>query len=127
MERTTAAPGITVEDLAPGTATARSTVTPAMLNGHGTTHGGDVFLLADTAFALACNTRSAAVAASCDVDVLEPTTAGETSVAVATERAVRGRSGVHDVTVRRDGRTVAELRGRRRTPAPASTGTEETP
>ncbi len=119
--------GITVEDVAPGTATARLTVTPAMLNGHDTTHGGYVFLLADTAFAFACNTRSVAVAASCDVDFLEPTTAGDELVAVASERVLRGRSGVYDVTVSRDGRTVAEFRGRSRSIAPqptdSSTGT----
>ena len=107
--------GITVADVAPGTATARMTITPAMLNGHGTTHGGYVFLLADTAFAFACNTRSVAVAASCDVDFLEPTTAGDALVATATERAVRGRSGIYDVTVTRDGAVVAEFRGRSRT------------
>ncbi len=110
--------GMTVEAVAPGTATARLTVTPAMLNGHDTTHGGYVFLLADTAFAFACNTRSVAVAASCDVDFLEPTTAGDELVALATERVVRGRSGVYDVTVSRDGVTVAEFRGRSRSIAP---------
>ena len=119
-----AALGVTVEAVAPGTATARMTVTPAMLNGHGTTHGGYVFLLADTAFAFACTTRSVAVAASCAVDFLEPTTAGDELVAVATERVVRARSGIYDVTVSRGGRAVAELRGRSRTvparaPAPA--------
>lgn len=118
--------GITVDGVAPGTATARMTVTPAMLNGHGTTHGGYVFLLADTAFAFACNTRSVAVAASCDVDFLEPTTADDELVAVATERVLRGRSGIYDVTVSRDGATVAELRGRSRTVPARSPAPQET-
>ena len=39
-----------------GTATVRMTVTPAMINGHALAHGGYLFLLADTAFAFACNT-----------------------------------------------------------------------
>lgn len=47
--------GIEISELAPGSATVTVTVGETMVNGHGITHGGYVFLLADTAFALACN------------------------------------------------------------------------
>jgi acyl-CoA thioesterase len=52
-----AALGIELTELAEGRAVCRMTVTGQMINGHGLCHGGYVFLLADTAFACACNTR----------------------------------------------------------------------
>jgi acyl-CoA thioesterase len=76
-----------------------------------------VFLLADTAFAFACNTYGAVtVAAACDVVFVEPARLGDELVAEAGERLRFGRSGVYDVTVRRpDGTVVAEFRGSSRT------------
>jgi acyl-CoA thioesterase len=109
--------GITVESVAPGRATASMSVTGAMLNGHRIVHGGYVFLLADTAFAFACNTYGQrTVAAGCDIVFLEPVREGDRLVAEAVERVRVGRRGVYDVTVRRnDGAVVAELRGFSRT------------
>jgi acyl-CoA thioesterase len=107
--------GIQVRDVGPGRATAVMTVTAAMVNGHGICHGGYVFLLADTAFAFACNTHGpAVVAAGADVTFLAPVRAGDELVAEGVERVVRGRSGLYDVTVRRAGEVVAEFRGRSR-------------
>jgi len=110
--------GIAVQDVAPGRATVRMTVTAAMVNGHGTCHGGYLFLLADTAFGLACNSHGeATVAAGADIVFVEPAHRGDDLVAVAVERVRRGRSGVYDVTVRRagsSGAVVAEMRGRSR-------------
>jgi acyl-CoA thioesterase len=110
--------GITVDGVAPGRATARMAVTGAMVNGHGIAHGGYVFLLADTAFAFACNTYDQrTVAAGGDIVFVAPAAAGDRLVATAEERVRAGRSGVYDITVRReaDGAVVAELRGRSRT------------
>jgi acyl-CoA thioesterase len=106
--------GIVLEDVGPGRATARMTVTAAMVQGHGTCHGGYLFLLADTAFAFACNTRGTTVASGADVEFLAPVHEGDELVASARERALRGRSGVYDVTVRRGEEPVAEFRGRSR-------------
>ncbi len=54
-----------------GQATVRMTVTAEMVNGHAITHGGYVFILADTAFACACNSHGpVTVAASADIDFL---------------------------------------------------------
>jgi acyl-CoA thioesterase len=108
--------GITIEDVAAGRATARMTVRDDMLNGHGICHGGYVFTLADTAFAFACNTYDdVTVAAGADVTFLAPVHAGTDLVAVAVERARRGRSGLYDVTVSTAaGDMVAEFRGRSR-------------
>lgn len=107
--------GIRIRDVSPGRATATMRVTPAMINGHGTGHGGYLFLLADTAFAFACNTRGASVvAAGADVTFLAPVAEGDELVAEAVERILRGRSGLYDVTVRRGDDPVLEFRGRSR-------------
>ncbi len=107
--------GIELGPVSPGRASASMTVRRDMVNGHGTCHGGYLFLLADTAFAFACNTRGPAVAAGADVEFLAPVHEGDELVATAVERVVRGRRGVYDVTVRRGQESVAEFRGRSRT------------
>ena len=117
FERDTAvrALDITISDVAPGRATATMRVTSAMVQGHGTCHGGYLFLLADTAFAYACNTDGPAVAAGADVEFLAPVHEGDLLLATAQERVLRGRSGIYDVTVRRGDESVLEFRGRSRT------------
>ena len=109
--------GIQIEQVAPGEATARMQVRDTMLNGHAICHGGYVFLLADTAFAFACNTYGpTTVAAACDVVFLGPAHLGDELIAEATERQRFGRSGIYDVTVRLPDTTViAEFRGHSRT------------
>lgn len=108
--------GVQLTEVGPGRATATMTITEAMLNGHGIAHGAFVFLLADTTFAVACNSYGPrTLAAGCDITYLSPARAGDVLVAEAVERARLGRSGVYDVSVRRtDGSPVAELRGRSR-------------
>ena len=114
--------GIQITDVAPGRATARMQVRDTMLNGHAICHGGYVFLLADTAFAFACNTYGpTTVAAACDVVFLGPAHLGDDLIAEATERHRYGRSGIYDVTVRRaapDLTVIAEFRGHSRTLRP---------
>ena len=108
--------GIAISDVAPGRATATMRVVDTMVNGHGVGHGGYVALLADTAFAFACNTYDArTVAQGFDISLLAPVYAGDELVATAVERFRRGRSGLYDVTVRRGDEVVAEFRGRSRT------------
>ena len=105
--------GIEIHDAVEGSAQVSMKVTPPMLNGHGTCHGGYLFLLADTAFALACNSHGPpAVAAGADVAFLAPAYEDDLLVATAVERVLRGRSGLCDVTVTRGGEVVAEFRGR---------------
>ncbi|CAI7642622.1 unnamed protein product [Penicillium discolor] len=81
------------------------------------THGGLVFALADTAFAIACNEDDrVTVAAGADISFLKPTVAGQTLTATAIRRTRTGRSGLYDVTVvDEQGDAVAEFRGRSRT------------
>src|SRR2546423_2938401 len=55
--------GIRLDDVTPGRASLRMRVTATMVNGHGMAHGGDLFLLADAAFAYACNSPGPGTAA----------------------------------------------------------------
>ena len=107
--------GMELAEVGGGTAVVRMTVTSAMVNGHGIAHGGFVFLLADTAFACACNSGGVVtVAAGADISFVAPAREGDVLVATASERVSYGRSGIYDVTVRRGGDVIAEFRGRSR-------------
>jgi acyl-CoA thioesterase len=109
--------GMTVIDRSPGHSVVRMTVTDDMTNGFAITHGGFVFALADTAFAIACNLgENLTVAAGADITFLKPTRAGDELTATADRRAQSGRSGLYDVeVVDAGGEIVAEFRGRSRT------------
>jgi acyl-CoA thioesterase len=109
--------GMTVIDRAAGHSVVRMTVTDEMTNGFAITHGGLVFALADTAFAIACNSgENLTVAAGADITFLKPTHAGDELTATADLRALSGRSGLYDVeVVDSAGAIVAEFRGRSRT------------
>jgi acyl-CoA thioesterase len=110
--------GMELVSLDAGRAAVRMRVTAAMVNGHAIAHGGFVFALADSAFALACNSHGpVTVAAGCDITFVAPARLDDVLVAEAVERARFGRSGLTDVSVRREpsGELVAELRGRSRT------------
>lgn len=104
--------GITLDDVAPGRAVLGMRVAETMVNGHGFAHGGYLFLLADAAFAYACNSHGpVAVAQSAQVMFFRPAEVGDTLSATAVERARQGRTGLYDVTVRRDDDVIAEFRG----------------
>jgi acyl-CoA thioesterase len=99
-----------------GAAVLRMTVTSAMVNGHRIAHGGFLFLLADSAFACACNSHGpVTVAAAADIDFIAPAYEGDVLVATAHERTRFGRSGIYDVSVLRGDEVIAEFRGRSRT------------
>jgi acyl-CoA thioesterase len=100
---------------ADGTAVVQLTIGADMVNGHAIAHGGYVFMLADTAFACACNGRGpVTVAAGADITFIAPAREGDVLVATAAERISYGRSGIYDVTVRRGDGVIAEFRGRSR-------------
>jgi acyl-CoA thioesterase len=85
-----------------------------MTNGFHITHGGLVFALADTAFAIACNeTDNLTVSSGADITFLKSTRSGQTLTATAVRRVLSGRTGLYDVTVIDEtGDVVAEVRGR---------------
>lgn len=107
--------GMVVERDEPGHAVVTMTVREDMLNGFAITHGGLVFTLADTAFALACNEDHphVTVAGGADITFLKSTTTGQVLTATAVRRVVSGRNGLYDITVTDEtGDLVAEMRGR---------------
>ena len=109
--------GMQIVSVGPGTATLSMTVREDMINGWDLCHGGLIASLADSAFAFACNSYgTVTVASGFDVTLLESARLGDELVAVAVERARRGRSGLYDVTVTRasDDTVIAEFRGRSR-------------
>ncbi|MGN6218826.1 MAG: hydroxyphenylacetyl-CoA thioesterase PaaI [Microbacterium sp.] len=109
-----AALGMVVERDEPGESVVSMRVRDDMTNGFAITHGGMVFALADTAFAIACNEDDGVtVAAGADISFLKATHAGQTLTAHARRRIVSGRNGLYDVTVTDEtGEVVAEFRGR---------------
>ena len=114
-DRASRALGIEVIAQGEGTATLRMTVTPSMVNGHGTAHGGYLFLLADSAFACACNSHGpVTVASGADITFVAPAHEGDTLVATAREVTRFGRSGIYDVSVVRGDTVIAEFRGHSR-------------
>jgi len=104
--------GIRVEGASGGRAVAVLEVTPHMANGHGIAHGGFVFSVADTAFAMAANTLGTGIAtADASITYLAPAHVGEQLIAAAEVTFNEGRRVIVDVTVRSGSRTVAIYRG----------------
>jgi len=100
-------------ELTPGRAVVAMTVTESMANFHGTAHGGALFTLADTAFALSCNSHGTpAVALSVTMDYMAPARPGDRLVAMAEEAQRTKRTGSYHITVTANGETkIAFFRG----------------
>ena len=94
-DRASRALGMAVTAIAPGSATLTMTVRDDMLNGFDICHGGFITLLADSAFAFACNSRNqVTVAQACDIVFVAPARRGDLLVAEARERTAFGRNGI---------------------------------
>lgn len=115
-DRASAGLGMVVHGAPVGQAVVSMLIREDMLNGFDVTHGGFVFALADTAFAIACNEdEQVTLAAGAEISYLRSTTAGQTLTATAVRRSRFGRSGIYDVQVTCGTDVVAEFRGRSRT------------
>jgi len=106
--------GMMLDQIRPGYARMSMRVREDMLNGHGTCHGGYIFMLADSAFAFACNSHNFnTVGAGCSIDYLSPGRAGDVLSAEAVEQALSGKTGVYDIVItNQEGRKVALFRGK---------------
>ncbi len=106
--------GIEISQVAPGFARLSMRVGEKLTNGHGLCHGGYIFILADTAFAYACNTYDQrAVASGASIEFVAPAQVGDTLVAEALEQLRAGRRGVYDIRVsNQHGALIALFRGR---------------
>ena len=111
---TSQALGMLLAEIRPGYARMTMPVRRDMLNGHATCHGGYIFMLADSAFAFACNSHNHnTVGAGCTIDYLAPGREGDLLTAEATEQALSGKTGVYDIRVQnQEGRTIALFRGK---------------
>src|ERR1700682_21183 len=108
--------GMQLVEVKSGSATLSMTVQPHMVNGQRIAHGGFIFLLADSAFAFACNSHNErAVAAQCSISFIKPGKLGDPLVATARDLSRTGRSGIYEVRVSVDDTAIAELRGHSRT------------
>jgi acyl-CoA thioesterase len=108
--------GMEILELRAGEAVLAMTIQPHMVNGLGIAHGGFIFLLADSAFAFACNSRNErTVAAQSNISFVQPARLGDRLLARAREISRTGRSGIYDVSVTVDDAAIAELRGHSRT------------
>ena len=108
--------GMEILQVKPGEATLTMTVQPHMVNGQRIAHGGFIFLLADSAFAFACNSHNErTVAAQCNIAFIKPGKLGDRLVAVAREISRTERSGIYDIRVTVDDTAIAEMRGHSRT------------
>jgi len=106
--------GITVDAAGPGYARLIMKIRPDMINGAGICHGGMITMLADAAFAFACNSyNKVTLATGITVDFITPANQGDLLTATASEVSRTARTGVYDVTViNQHDKIVAVLRGR---------------
>lgn len=106
--------GMRLQEVRPGFARLLMSVRADMLNGHGMCHGGIMFSLADSAFAVACNTHNAVtVAAAASIDFVASARLRDELVAEAREIWRSKRSGIYEVIVSNQrGEPLALFRGR---------------
>jgi acyl-CoA thioesterase len=102
--------GAVIEIVKPGHSRVTLTVTDDMTNFHGTTHGGIIFALGDTAFAAASNSYGqTAVALNVAINFLRPSRSGDRLVAEAVEHHRAGPTALYDITIKnhRTGELIA--------------------
>ncbi|WP_431034098.1 hydroxyphenylacetyl-CoA thioesterase PaaI [Pseudomonas yamanorum] len=106
--------GMRLLSVAPGCARLGMSVRADMIQGHGTCHGGYLFALADSAFALACNSyNDATVALGCSIDYIAPAHLGDTLSADCREQSRSGRTGNYDVRIENQlGQLIALFHGK---------------
>ena len=106
--------GMRLLSAGPGSARVEMNVRVDMIQGHGTCHGGYLFALADSAFALAYNSyNEATVAIGCSIDYIAPARAGDTLSAVCIEQSRSGRTGNYDVRIENhQGQLIALFHGK---------------
>ncbi len=104
--------GLRGEILAPGAARMEARLGPEHLNNWGSAHGGFLFTLADSAFALASNSHGpTAVSLSAHMTYFRPTRVGDTLEALAREVSLTRRTAVYPVDVRCGDDLIAQFTG----------------
>lgn len=113
-DRASQALGMRIVSVGEGRSEVSMVVRGDMLSGHGLVHGGMVFSLADSAFALACNSRNhISYAMSCSIDFVRPAVLGDKLTAKAQEQSLTRSSGFYEITVsNQNDKVIAHFRGR---------------
>jgi len=115
--------GIELMEAGEGRAAVKMAITDRHRNGHGTVHGGAIFTLADTAFALASNSHGIPAAAiNASISYVKSATSG-TLFAQAEEFSINPKIATYIVRVTdEDGENIAIFQGMvyRKTPRPHS-------
>ncbi|GHF10972.1 phenylacetic acid degradation protein PaaD [Kordiimonas sediminis] len=106
--------GVTIDSIEDGKASVSMDLKPEHLNFAGTAHGGVLFSLADSAFALACNTRhNLNVASGCSIEFMRPAMPGDKLTATAQWVDTSGRSSIYDIVVtNQNNDTIVLFKGR---------------
>jgi acyl-CoA thioesterase len=104
--------GIELMEVSTGRSKVRMRIEKRHVNGHGSVHGGAIFTLADTAFALASNSHGIPAAAiNAHISYVKSATAG-TLYAEATESSLSPKIATYSVTVTNDnGEKIALFEG----------------
>ena len=104
--------GIELMEVSTGRSKVRMRIEKRHINGHGSVHGGAIFTLADTAFALASNSHGIPAAAiNAHISYVKSATAG-TLYAEATESSLSPKIATYSVTVTNDtGEKIALFEG----------------
>jgi acyl-CoA thioesterase len=104
--------GIEVLEVKEGFAKIQMTVRSEMLNGHGVSHGGISFSLADSAFAFASNTHGQkAVSIETSINHIKPIFEGDELIATAEKESTSKSLGQYIVRVHRGEELVALFKG----------------
>ena len=105
--------GVTLAHVSGGKAVMYLDVATQHLNGHNIMHGGFLFTLADTCFAVACNSYNQKyVSQHGEITYLAPAYEGDKLTAEAREISRQGRTGVYDIEIRnQDDTLIALFRG----------------
>jgi acyl-CoA thioesterase len=105
--------GVEVLEADVGRSVLRMTIRDEMVNGFGTSHGGIMFSLADSAFAFATNACGMlSVAIDCTVSYPVALRPGDVLTATAIEQSTTKRLAFCDVTIRKqDDEIVGHFRG----------------
>ena len=106
--------GINISEVTAGHATTTMEIRDDMVNGLDICHGGLIFALADSTFALACNSHNlVSYAVGCHIEFLRPALKGDILTARATEMALTRHTGSYVVSVLNQvEKTIAVFHGR---------------
>jgi acyl-CoA thioesterase len=102
--------GLSLEAIGEGYCRLNYVITPDMLNGFGTVHGGILFSAADSAFAFACNSHGRlSVALDVSISFTKSAKVGERLSVEAKEVYLGNKTSVYDIITRNEAQEVVAI------------------